>query len=51
MIESDQRKLCELHADMKWVKRTLGNHLMHHEKYEIALIIGILLLILERWVF
>jgi hypothetical protein len=45
--ESDRMKLCELHADMKWVKTTLGNHLKHHEKYEIALVVGILLLVVE----
>jgi hypothetical protein len=43
VIEEDRRMLCELHTDMKWVKKTLGNHLAHHEKYEVALIAGILL--------
>ena len=43
MNKGDIQKLCELHADMKWVKTTLGNHLRHHERYEIALVTGILL--------
>jgi hypothetical protein len=42
MNKGDIQKLCELHADMKWVKATLGNHLRHHERYEIALVTGIL---------
>lgn len=46
--QSDHSKLCEIYADMKWVKITLNNHLKHHERYEIALIIGILLMIVER---
>lgn len=45
MTESDTRKLCELHADMKWVKKTLTNHLQHHQRYEVALVIGLLLAI------
>ncbi len=51
MKQGDHVKLCELHTDMKWVKMTLSNHLKHHEKYEIALVIGILLLVAERLLF
>lgn len=46
MNKGDHDKLCELHADMKWVKATFCTHLEHHRKYEIALMGGILLAIL-----
>ena len=48
MKQGDSRTLAELHTDMQWVKKTLGNHLKHHEKYEIALVVGILLMVVER---
>jgi len=48
MKQSDRDKLCELHADMKWVKLTLGNHLKHHQNYEVALVIGFILVIIEQ---
>lgn len=32
-----------LKTDIEWIKLTLGNHLRHHERYEIALVTGILL--------
>ena len=45
MKESD---LAELRTDISWIKESLSNHLRHHEKYEIALAIGILLMVAER---
>lgn len=51
MRESDHTKLCELHADMRWVKQTLGNHLKHHEKYEAALVVAILVAIVGQVVY
>ena len=45
MKESD---LAKLKADIEWIKTSLSNHLKHHERYEIALIVGILLMVAER---
>ena len=45
---SDSVKIAELHTDMQWVKKTLRNHLKHHQRYEIALVTGILLMVVER---
>lgn len=41
----------KLETDMAWVKKTLSNHLRHHEKYEVALVIGVLLMVAERLFF
>lgn len=37
--------------DIRWIKKILGNHLKHHQAYEIALVIGIILLVIERFIF
>lgn len=49
--ESDPYTLEMLRVDVCWIKKILGNHLKHHEAYEIALIIGVLLLVAERILF
>jgi hypothetical protein len=38
----------DLQRDMAWVKTMLSNHLEHHKKYETALVIAILLMLIER---
>ena len=48
MKQGDPYTFARLESDMQWVKQTLSNHLKHHERYEIALIVGILLMIAER---
>jgi hypothetical protein len=40
MMDEDRRKLCELHADMKWVKKMVGDHIERHRLYEKVLILG-----------
>jgi hypothetical protein len=45
MKESD---FAQLKTDIEWIKTSLSNHLKHHERYEIALICGIVLMIVER---
>jgi hypothetical protein len=40
--------LTEMKTDIKWIKKMLSNHLKHHERYEIALVVGIVLLVIER---
>lgn len=45
---SDRKLLVKTVTDLQWVKKTLSNHLKHHERYEIALVIGVLLLVIER---
>jgi len=45
---NNRQLLIALNRDMSWVKKILGNHLKHHQAYEVALVIGILLLIADR---
>jgi len=45
---NDRQLLIKTVVDLQWVKKTLSNHLKHHEMYEIALVVGILLLVVER---
>lgn len=45
---TDRQILIAQAVDMRWVKKTLSNHLRHHQSYEVALVIGVLLLIAER---
>lgn len=56
MGENDKifEALCRLEGDMTWVKKLLGNHLTHHERYlyigltAMLSLIGALILVLIK---
>lgn len=46
----DHDILVGLGVDMLWMKKQISNHLAHHTKYEAALIVAIILMVVERFV-
>ena len=48
MKKGDRYSMESLNCDVQWIKKTLSNHLKHHERYEIALIVGVLLMVADR---
>jgi hypothetical protein len=45
---SDHDLLVAMSVDMAWLKRCFSNHLVHHTKYEVALIVAIILLVVKE---
>jgi hypothetical protein len=43
----DHDILVALGVDMIWVKKQFSNHLAHHTKYEVALIVAIALMVIK----
>jgi hypothetical protein len=41
----------ELMVELHCIKKTLTNHLRHHERYETALFIGIMLVFIKQLLF
>jgi len=39
MTKRENEQLAQLQTDMCWVKKILGNHLQHHQKLNIALLV------------
>ena len=46
---NDHDIIVSLGVDMLWVKKQISNHLAHHTKYEVALIVAIILMVVERF--
>lgn len=46
--QDDHDILVALGVDMLWVRKQISNHLAHHTKYEVALVVAILLMVIER---
>ena len=40
--QDKEDKLTRLCTDMTWVKMTLSNHLQHHQKLAVGLVLGLL---------
>lgn len=47
---NDHDILVALGVDMLWVKKQFSNHLAHHSKYEVALIVALVLMVVERFI-
>jgi hypothetical protein len=45
---SDHDLLVALGTDMAWLKKCFSNHLAHHARYEVALIIAIILMVVKE---
>lgn len=45
----DHDILVSLGIDMLWVKKQISNHMAHHTKYEVALLVAIIMLVVERF--
>jgi hypothetical protein len=43
----DHDILVALGVDMIWMKKQFSNHLAHHTKYEVALIVAIVLMVIK----
>jgi hypothetical protein len=48
---SEEPTMKEVMIELRWIKRNLTNHLKHHERYEVALVVGILLLVAKQLLF
>ena len=47
----DAYTMGEMKTDMAWIKKILGNHLQHHQRYEAALIVGVTMLAVKALFF
>ena len=47
----DAYTMGEMKTDMAWIKKILGNHLQHHQRYEAALIVGVIMLAVKALFF
>jgi hypothetical protein len=47
--EQDHDIIVALGVDMLWLKTQISNHLAHHARYEVALLVAIVLMVIERF--
>jgi len=42
MTKKENEQIAELQVDVRWIKKTLGNHLRHHWYVTMALLVALL---------